>query len=459
MKFNRGAILLVLLLASTIFSIKFSLFDLKVVGDYYEPLQIRDVYADELGNDANSTIVSGAAGDPSNDNSGNQCDPADPACGGGGGDQCDPADPACGGGGGDQCDPADPACGGGGGDQCDPADPACGGGGGDQCGPADPACGGGGGDQCDPADPACGGGGGDQCDPADPACGGGGGDQCDPADPACGGGPLPPMEICDDGVDNDGDGNIDIADSDCIGGPLPPALPGGGAIPPDNNPSPVGDRNTGGNQLRGGMQSVLENDDEPRSIFGAALQTNLLPIQAEAKLPTENNCNDGQDNDHNGLKDSEDPGCGVTEVSQVEFENLPVSISTKISESSSENHIPIKNVVTSASPLATTLNNKTSVISILGAGKHDIRTISSFHYGYSPEKITIEKGSKVMWINQDPTDTHGINLIDRLSGKTLFSYPVIRFENFAYYEFQEPGQFTYVDPMLPSMSGVITVVK
>jgi plastocyanin len=350
MKFNRDAIFVVLLLASSIFSIKFSLFDFNIVGDYYEPSQVRYVYAD-LSNDANSTIGSGAAGDPSKDNSGNQCDPADPACGGA---------------------------------------------------------------------------------------------------------PLPPSEICSDGVDNDGDGKIDEADGDCTGGPLPPALPGGGAsTPPDINPSPIGDRNTGADQFSGGMLAV---DNGPRTILGAAFQTNLLPIQAEAKLPREVICNDGRDNDNNGLKDSVDPGCGITEISQLEFKNLPVSISTKISENSSENHSPRKSLVPSVSPL-TTQNNKTSVISILGGDKHDIRTLSSFHYGYSPEKITIEKGSKVMWINQDPTDTHGINLIDRLSGKTLFSNPIIAFENFAYYEFQETGQFTYVDPMLPSMTGEITVVK
>jgi hypothetical protein len=57
-----------------------------------------------------------------------------------------------------------------------------------------------------------------------------------------------------------------------------------------------------------------------------------------------------------------------------------------------------------------------------------VRTIKPV-FGYAncmiPESITIEKDSVVMWINQDPAELHGINLIDKNSGKTFISnYPI-----------------------------------
>ena len=78
-------------------------------------------------------------------------------------------------------------------------------------------------------------------------------------------------------------------------------------------------------------------------------------------------------------------------------------------------------------------------IRILGGGNHDIRTIS-FHYKYSQDRVTIKNGSKVVWINEDPAGPRGINLIDAISGKTVFSYPVIPFKSSAEYTFGEARQ-------------------
>ena len=111
--------------------------------------------------------------------------------------------------------------------------------------------------------------------------------------------------------------------------------------------------------------------------------------------------------------------------------------------------IPLKTDHGSSNPL---------VILMPEGGKHDIRTVS-LHYKYSPEQVTVQKGSKVMWINQDPIESHGINLIDKISGKAVFSYPVIRFGTTAYYIFNQAGVFMYSDPILPSVTGQITVVN
>ena len=264
------------------------------------------------------------------------------------------------------------------------------------------------------------------------------------------------VEECFDETDNDGDGLIDSEDEDCGGGPPPTTVPGSGTgVPqPDENPSPVGDRNSE-NQLGVDIVPVLGNDDS-QTVLAAALQTNLLPIQAEAELPREDICDDGQDNNHNGLIDSEDPSCSAGTISSVGLGSSPTSIPYKSLGNMSKSYVLNQKAMTSLSP---TQQSNISVISISGEGKHDIRTMSSFHYRYSPEKIAIEKGSIVIWLNQDPDQLHGINLIDKISGKIVFSYPVIRSGASAYYHFQEAGQFTYSDPKFPSMTGEITAVS
>ena len=352
----------------------------------------------------------------------------------------------------------------GGGGQCAPDDLVClggGTGGGGQCAPDDLVClggGTGGGGQCAPDDLVClggGTGGGGQCAPDDLVCLGGGTDGNPPLDEKSGG-----IGACFDGIDNDGDGKIDQEDTIRLGGGGPPAptVPGGaGSTPPGNNPSRVGDRNTGNDQFGVGIVPVSSNDNGPPTLLVSALDTTLLPGKAEATLPREVICNDGVDNDHNGLKDSEDPGCGVSEMSEVGFEQSPLSIETINSQNFSENLILHQAEITDTSPLITQHSN-TSVILISGGSKHDIRTISLFHQ-YSPQKITVEKGSKVMWINQDATDFHGIHVMDNISGKTIFSYPVIRFGTSVYYNFDHVGSYTYSDPKYPSMTGQITVLN
>ena len=92
----------------------------------------------------------------------------------------------------------------------------------------------------------------------------------------------------------------------------------------------------------------------------------------------------------------------------------------------------------------------------MGGGNHDIRTIS-FHYKYSQDRVTIKNGPKVVWINEDPTGPRGINLIDTISGKTVFSHPVIPFKSSAEYTFGEPGRYVYSDIKRSALTGEIVV--
>jgi plastocyanin len=437
MKFSSVVIVLVLLLATSVWSIKFSTTDLERIDIYYKSLQIGYAYADVLGSNDSSTTGSETDVQPPDENVGNQCAPDDPSCGtpGSGGGQCAPDDLGCLGG--------TPGSGGG---QCAPDDPSCGtpGSGGGQCAPDDLVCLGGGT------------GGGGSCAPDDLVCLGGGTGGTPPLDEKSGG-----LGACFDGIDNDGDGKIDQEDTIDCGGGGPPVttVPGGaGSIPPGNNPSQVGDRNTGNDQFSGGIVPVSRNGNGPPTILASALESTILPGGAEATLPREDICNDGVDNDHNGLKDSEDPSCGMSEKSEVVFNGPQLNIEAINSLKVNENHVVIQAENTGANPLITQ-NNNTSVILISSGSKHDIRTISSFHYQYSPQKITVEKGSKVMWINRDATDFHEINVIDNKSGKTIFSYPSIRFGTSVYYNFDHVGSYTFSDPKYPSMTGQITVLN
>ena len=114
-----------------------------------------------------------------------------------------------------------------------------------------------------------------------------------------------PEHSCGDGIDNDSDGQIDAADKDCGsgGGGIPtPSFPGGGGgtgapphnpVPPqEENPSTVGDANNGGGGSTG------------HNILITSFPSNILiPVQVKLVLPREDICNDGRDNNHNGLVD------------------------------------------------------------------------------------------------------------------------------------------------------------
>jgi plastocyanin len=250
---------------------------------------------------------------------------------------------------------------------------------------------------------------------------------------------------CFDKIDNDGDGKIDQLDEDCGGGgPGVPTLPGGGAATPGNNRngefdlgiSPVSDRNG------------------PPTILSAALQTAIRAGEAEAG-EREHICDDGIDNDHNSLTDFQDPSCGDAGISALGFNGPSPHTASIKSTGFAENQTSLHKGIAGISSSGTNQSNS-SVISIYGGSKHDIRTIS-LQYQFSPQKITVEKGSKVTWINQDATENHGISLMDKTSGKIIFSYPVIRYGTSAYFMFENPGVYIYSDPKYTSMMGQITV--
>ena len=91
-----------------------------------------------------------------------------------------------------------------------------------------------------------------------------------------------PMEICDDGLDNDKDGLNDCADSDCSADPICPA--------------PVSEVCTDG----------IDNDQDGKVDCADSDCLGIDGCGTEGQAAT---CRDGFDNDGDGLTDCADPGC------------------------------------------------------------------------------------------------------------------------------------------------------
>ena len=94
-----------------------------------------------------------------------------------------------------------------------------------------------------------------------------------------------PEEICDDGIDNDGDSLIDSADPDCAGPPPPPDADSDGVLDSidncDNVPNP-GQEDADAD----GIGDVCDDTPNPPEI-----------------------CQNGIDDDNDGLTDIDDPDC------------------------------------------------------------------------------------------------------------------------------------------------------
>ena len=138
------------------------------------------------------------------------------------------------------------------------------------------------------------------------------------------------VEICSDGVDNDGDGKVDCADADCPAGTACSATGkscGGGTCsvcsgnggPPEPSESSCGDGFD--NDCDGQVDCLDANCSGklcPTGVFVGGNQvfgvcTSTAPLQCKCTPTAEASdaaCSDGLDNDCDGLIDCADPGCG-----------------------------------------------------------------------------------------------------------------------------------------------------
>ena len=143
----------------------------------------------------------------------------------------------------------------------------------------------------------------------------------DSVDPDLTGSNAPIETDCRDGVDNDNDGKVDVSDIDCgklkgppkcvdttdpgCGGPCPACIPGG---------------------------ALTISNSKPQSI-SATVNTERGLVEATSTSEV-SNCQDGRDNDQDGLKDYQDPNCqsviteGILVKGNTQISNLGINAST-----------------------------------------------------------------------------------------------------------------------------------
>ncbi len=131
-------------------------------------------------------------------------------------------------------------------------------------------------------------------------------------DPAC----EVPVEICDDGIDNDGDDLVDCDDPDCVGDPaceVPAEICDDGIDNDGDDLVDCEDPDCAEDPACEGLVEICNNgvDDDDNGLvdckdpacFGRPGPGGGICEEVETR------CNDGYDNDANGLTDCADPAC------------------------------------------------------------------------------------------------------------------------------------------------------
>jgi hypothetical protein len=78
---------------------------------------------------------------------------------------------------------------------------------------------------------------------------------------------------------------------------------------------------------------------------------------------------------------------------------------------------------------------------------------------FLPLDTKIVQGTKVIWVNGDPSGNHGVTVKDK-SGQSVFSNQTIPYKNGTEFTFDTIGTYTFSDPISPtSPPGTITVVN
>ena len=81
----------------------------------------------------------------------------------------------------------------------------------------------------------------------------------------------------------------------------------------------------------------------------------------------------------------------------------------------------------------------------------DTRDVHVDNFTFSPQAITVPKGTTVVWINRDDTP-HRIVAV-----KNQFKSPVLDTDETFRWTFAEAGTFAYFCSMHPHMTGTVTV--
>ncbi len=115
--------------------------------------------------------------------------------------------------------------------------------------------------------------------------------------------PPPPVEVCNDGIDNDGDFFTDCADFDCVG-----------------QTGPCGETCE---QPEDTCSDGFDNDGDGRADCADSDCEGQRGPQEQICETPEVSCDDGSDNDGDGLFDCQDPDCEGVDIGDLRFCELP----------------------------------------------------------------------------------------------------------------------------------------
>ena len=144
-----------------------------------------------------------------------------------------------------------------------------------------------------------------------------------------------------------------------------PETPLPGSSPTDNNPV---------DQIGSRRAVVAVVDEGPPTVIATTFQNILASLEAEGTQINEVICDDGLDNDNNGLTDSEDPHCSSSEDWNI---GLKIASLANLTQTTGNLSIPLGNNTTK------TIDNNSgnsTVIPISEIFTHDIRTAQFFQY-------------------------------------------------------------------------------
>jgi plastocyanin len=101
-------------------------------------------------------------------------------------------------------------------------------------------------------------------------------------------------------------------------------------------------------------------------------------------------------------------------------------------------------------------NSTKDVVVLIAAGANQSGGSTESIY-YSPDSLTLSEETKVTWINQDPTSTHTVTIKDKETGREIHNL-ILPYKEDGEFVFNE-GNFIYYDPSYPVLKGTIDFIN
>jgi plastocyanin len=271
---------------------------------------------------------------------------------------------------------------------------------------------------------------------------------CDPADPACTDPPCDPADpACTDPP-------CDPADPACTDPPCDPADPACTDHPPvserecDNGADDDGD----------GLSDSQDPDCAPGGpCVGCVPDPPTTPGDGNGGGSDDEGTPREQSNDNGDGTEGNDDG---TEGNRNEAEPPDIfGASTSLLDvftAEAEEDSGTENEETAGETVSEDGNSTKDVVILIATGANRSSGSSESIY-YSPDSITLTEATKVTWINQDPTSTHTVTIADEETGRQIHNL-ILPYKGDGEFVFNE-GNFIYYDPSYPQLKGTINFIN